>query len=350
MPSGACRSRNAAFAASLVEHSSDRPLFDGSPQMRAIVTVIENVADTDATVLIRGESGVGKDLVARAVHAASPRCRGPFVKVNCAAIPLGLLESEFFGHERGAFTGAHRRKHGQFEHAHRGTIYLDELAELPPALQAKLLHVLQDFQFSRVGGHELLEVDARVVAATNRDLEEAIARGEFREDLYYRLNVVEIKVPPLRERREEIPALASRFLARFNSQYGRQKQLTPETLARLAEYSWPGNVRELENVIRRLAVLGDGEQAMEAVMSWSRNGHNGYHERNGHSSVPTPIVAEGLREVGRRGARDAERKALLEVLDRVSWNRTEAARILKVSYKTLLKKISECGLTPPVRC
>jgi DNA-binding NtrC family response regulator len=189
-----------------------------------------------------------------------------------------------------------------------------------------------------------------VVAATNRDLEGAMARGEFREDLYYRLNVVEIKVPPLRERREEIPALASRFLARFNSQYGRQKQLTPETLARLAEYSWPGNVRELENVIRRLAVLGDGEQAMEAVMSWSRNGHNGYHERNGHSSVPTPIVAEGLREVGRRGARDAERKALLEVLDRVSWNRTEAARILKVSYKTLLKKISECGLTPPVRC
>jgi transcriptional regulator with PAS, ATPase and Fis domain len=248
----------------------------------------------------------------RRVHAASPRCRGPFVKVNCAAIPLGLLESEFFGHERGAFTGAHRRKHGQFESAHRGTIYLDELAELPPALQAKLLHVLQDFQFSRVGGHELLQVDIRVVAATNRDLEEAMARGEFREDLYYRLNVVEIKVPPL--------------------------------------YSWPGNVRELENVIRRLAVLGDVEQAMEALMSPIRNGHNGYHGHNGHGSVPSPIVAEGLREVGRRGARDAERKALLEVLDRVSWNRTEAARILKVSYKTLLKKISECGLTPPVRC
>jgi transcriptional regulator with GAF, ATPase, and Fis domain len=321
--------------------------------MRAIKTVIENVADTDATVLIRGESGVGKDLVARAIHAASSRRRGPFVKVNCAAIPLGLLESEFFGHERGAFTGAHQRKHGRFEYANRGTIYLDELAELPLALQAKLLHVLQDFQFSRVGGHELLQVDTRVVAATNRDLEAAMARGEFREDLYYRLNVVEIKVPPLRERREEIPALASRFLTRFNSQYGRQKQLMPETLVRLTEYSWPGNVRELENVIRRLAVLGDGEQAMEALMSRSRNGHNGYNGHNGHNgqgSVPSPIAAEGLREVGRRGARDAERKALLEVLDRVNWNRTEAARILKVSYKTLLKKISECGLTPPVRC
>src|SRR5437899_4010216 len=191
------------------------PLLDGSPQMRAIRTVIENIADTDATVLIRGESGVGKDLVARAIHAASARHGGPFVKVNCAAIPPGLLESELFGHEKGAFTGAHRRKPGQFEYANKGTIYLDEIAELPLALQAKLLHVLQDFRFSRVGGHGLIDVDARVIAATNRDLEHAMARGEFREDLYYRLNVVEIRIPPLRERREEIPRLAAWFLARF---------------------------------------------------------------------------------------------------------------------------------------
>ena len=333
-----------------MEPLSYRLLLDGSPQMRAIGTVIENVADTYATVLIRGESGVGKDLVARAVHAASSRRRGPFVKVNCAAIPLGLLESEFFGHEKGAFTGAHRRKHGQFEYANRGTIYLDELAELPPALQAKLLHVLQDFQFSRVGGHQLVEVDTRVVAATNRDLEAAMALGEFRQDLYYRLNVVEIKVPPLRERREEIPALALRFLARFNSQYGRQKQLMPETLAWLTEYSWPGNVRELENVIRRLVVLGDGERAIEALVTRGRNGHNGQNGHNGHfpASQPT-LVKGGLREVARRGAREAERKALLEVLDCVRWNRAEAARILKVSYKTLLTKISECGLTPTHR-
>ncbi|MGH7301999.1 MAG: sigma 54-interacting transcriptional regulator, partial [Candidatus Rokuibacteriota bacterium] len=173
--------------------------------MRAIRSIIESIADTDTTVLIRGESGVGKDLIARAVHAASTRREGPFVKVNCAAIPQGLLESELFGHEKGAFTGAHRRKPGQFEYANKGTLYLDEIAELPLALQAKLLHVLQDFRFSRVGGHGTIAVEAQVIAATNRDLEEAMRRGEFREDLYYRLNVVEIRVPPLRERRDEIP-------------------------------------------------------------------------------------------------------------------------------------------------
>ena len=324
--------------------TSDSPFLDGSPQMRAIRTVIESIADTDATVLIRGESGVGKDLVARAVHAASTRRRGPLIKVNCAAIPHGLLESELFGHEKGAFTGAHRRKSGQFEYADKGTIYLDEIAELPLALQAKLLHVLQDFRFSRVGGHELLEVDMRVIAATNRNLEEAMACREFREDLYYRLNVVEIRVPPLRERREEIPELAARLLARFNAQYGRQKELMPETLARLTEYTWSGNVRELENVMRRLVVLADGEQAIAALVTRGRNGHNG------HGSAPEFTVAEGgLREIGRRGARQAEREALREVLERVSWNRAEAARILKVSYKTLLTKISECSLTAPPR-
>src|SRR5690349_23449665 len=195
--------------------------------MRAIRSIIESIADTDTTVLIRGESGVGKDLIARAVHAASARREGPFVKVNCAAIPQELLESELFGHEKGAFTGAHRRKPGQFEYANQGTIYLDEIGELPLALQAKLLHVLQDFRFSRVGGHGAIDVDARVIAATNRHLEEAMTRGEFREDLYYRLNVVEIQVPPLRERREEIPALVAWFLDKFNSQYGRHKTIAP---------------------------------------------------------------------------------------------------------------------------
>src|SRR2546428_8310318 len=188
--------------------------------MRAILTIIENIADTDATVLIRGESGVGKDLGARAIHARSARRAGPFVKVNCAAIPTGLLESELFGHERGAFTGAHRRKPGQFEYAQGGTIYLDEIAELPLALQAKLLHVLQDFRFARVGGHGLIEVDARVIAATNRDLEDALARGEFRQDLYYRLDVVELRIPPLRERREEIPPPGAGGPPRVNEQDG----------------------------------------------------------------------------------------------------------------------------------
>ncbi len=314
-------------------------LLDGSPPMRAIRTVVENIADTDATVLIRGESGVGKDLVARAIHAASPRRNGPFVKVNCAAIPVGLLESELFGHEKGAFTGAHRRKPGQFEYANKGTVYLDEIAELPLVLQAKLLHVLQDFRFARVGGNGLIDVDTRVIAATNRHLEQAMDRGEFREDLYYRLNVVEIRIPPLRERREEIPLLVASFLARFNTQYRRTKQLSPETMVRLREHPWSGNVRELENVIRRMVVLTDGEQAFEALVARGRNGH-------ATTSGPAAPVTESLREIARRGARDAERKALHEVLEQVRWNRAEASRILKVSYKTLLHKIAACELTP----
>jgi two-component system, NtrC family, response regulator AtoC len=314
------------------------PLFSGHPRMREIRSIIDSVADTDATVLIRGESGVGKDLIARAVHAESPRRAGPFVKVNCAAIPQGLLESELFGHEKGAFTGAHRRKPGQFEYANKGTIYLDEIGELLLPLQAKLLHVLQDFRFSRLGGHGVVHVDVRVIAATNRDLEAALKRGEFREDLYYRLNVVEIRVPPLRERRDEIPMLARWFLAKFNAQYGRRKELRPETLARLRECPWSGNVRELENVIRRLVLLSDGEQNLEAMVA-----------RNRTSSVDLghPTITESLREIARRGARDAERKALAEVLERVKWNRAEASRILKVSYKTLLNKIRECGLQSP---
>src|SRR5213593_4209883 len=317
-------------------------LRDGSPAMRSIMTLIDSVADTDATVMIRGESGVGKDVVARAIHAASTRATGAFVKVNCAAIPQGLLESELFGHEKGAFTGAHRRKPGQFEYANKGTIYLDEIAELPLALQAKLLHVLQDFRFARVGGNALVDVDTRVIAATNRDLEQAMARGEFREDLYYRLNVVEIRIPPLRERKEEIPLLAAWFLSRFNEQYGRTKQLSPETMARLTEHSWAGNVRELENVIRRLVVLTDGEQAFEALVARDRNGCAA-------ASRPAPFATESLREIARHGARQAERKALGEVLEQVQWNRAEASRILRVSYKTLLNKISECELTPPSR-
>ena len=243
------------------------PLLDGSVAMRAIRAMVENIADTDATVLLRGESGVGKDLVARAILAASRRCNGPFIKVNCAAIPPELVESELFGHEKGAFTGAYRRKLGQFEYANKGTIYLDEIAELPLALQAKLLHVLQDLRFCRVGGDGMIDVDVRVVAATNRDLEQALARGEFREDLYYRLNAVEIRIPPLRDRKEEILVLAARFLAKFNQQYGRNKQLSSATTARLLEHSWRGNVRELENVIRRMVVLHDGEQAFETLVA-----------------------------------------------------------------------------------
>jgi two-component system response regulator AtoC len=307
-----------------------------SSQMRAIARTIAEVAETDATVLICGECGVGKDHVARTVHAVSPRQDHPFVKVNCAAIPLGLLESELFGHERGAFTGAHRRRPGQFERAQGGTIYLDEVAELPLALQAKLLHVVQDLRFTPVGSCGFVDVDARVIAATDQNLEDAMARGEFRPDLYYRLNVVEITVPPLRERPEEIPALAAEFLARFNAQYGRHQVISRAGKARLIQYSWPGNVRELENVIRRLVLLG-GEQAIDGLMSGAR-GAVGATSRG--------FSPESLRAVARRGAQEAECRALREVLDGVGWNRAEAASILKVSDKTLLNKIAECGLEP----
>jgi DNA-binding NtrC family response regulator len=307
--------------------------------MRAIGRIIADVADTDVTVLIRGECGAGKDHVARAIHAASARREHPFVKVNCAAVPVGLLESELFGHECGAFTGAHRMKPGQFELADQGTIYLDEIAELPLALQAKLLHVLQDLRFTRVGSCRSVGVDTRVIAATSQDLEDAIVRGEFRPDLYDRLNLVEIQVPPLRERPEEIPALAAEFLAKFNAHYGRSKEISPAALGRLIVRPWPGNVRELENVIRRLVVL-DREQALDAVVGEARSASGPPVRR------PAP---ESPREVVRRGVREAERRVLQDVLERVRWNRAEAAQILKIGYKTLLNRIAEHRLAPSRR-
>jgi len=316
----------------------DVSIFERSEAMRAIGTTIDSIADTDATVLLRGESGVGKDVVARAIHTRSSRRRGPLVRVNCAAIPSGLLESELFGYEKGAFTGAAKRKLGYFEYANGGTIFLDEIGDMSHELQAKLLHVLQDFRFTRVGGHMQIEVDARVIAATNRDLEAALARLEFREDLYYRLNVVELRIPPLRDRREEIPGLVAWFLDRFNAQYGRQKRLSPETVALLTERPWWGNIRELENAVRRMVVLADGEQEHAAVVV--ADGHRGCS-----TTAPLPPPSEGLRDIVRRAAREAERIALAEVLARVQGDRLEASRILRVSYKTMLNKIAEYGLT-----
>jgi len=302
--------------------------------MRAIARIVAEVADTDATILLRGESGAGKDHVARTIHAVSPRREHPFVKVNCAAIPVELLETELFGHERGAFTGAYQRRSGQFELAQRGTIYLDEVAELPIALQAKLLHVLSDLRVTPVGGCRAVDVDARVIAATNQNLEDAMMRGQFRPDVYYRLNVVEIHVPPLRERPHEIPALAANFLSRFNRHYGRTRQISPALMARLVGHPWPGNVRELENVIRRLVVL-DREPVLDA---WSAA-----------KGAPASAHADSLREIARRGAREAERQALKDVLQAVGGNRAEAARILKISYKRLLGKIAEYRLAPSSR-
>ena len=329
------------------------PLFDHSPAMRAIKQIIAQIADTNATVLIRGESGVGKDLVARAIHAASPRHDRPFVKINCAALPAELLEAELFGHEKGAFTGAYRRKLGKFEFANHGTLFLDEIGELPLGLQAKLLHVLQDQEFSRLGGGEMIRVDTRVIASTNRDLEAALAAGQFREDLYYRLNVVEIKVPPLRERKEEIPVFVAYFLEKFLRQYGRKATPKPEILQCFNEYSWPGNVRELENMVRRLVVLDNGGQIQDELLARQRTGTPDQPADTAPPGSVQPVRVEGapmgLREIARRAAREAERRAIAEVLDRVRWNRTEAARLLKISYKTILSKIVQLGLAPKQR-
>src|SRR6202008_3904418 len=223
-----------------------------SPDMKTIAQVIEQVSDNDVTVLIRGESGVGKELVARAIHQRSPRKDRPFVKVNCAALPSGVLESELFGHEKGAFTGAAMTRIGKFEQADTGTIFLDEIGEMKAPLQAKLLHVLQDAQFTKLGSNKSITVDVRIVAATNRDLEAMMLRGEFREDLYYRLKVIEVTVPPLRERRSEIGHLSDFFMDRYARRYNRPvRQLSEQLLQLFQSYEWPGNIRELENMIKR---------------------------------------------------------------------------------------------------
>ncbi len=312
-----------------------------SSGMQVVREMIAKIAATDAAVLLTGESGVGKEVVARAIHRASPRAARQFLKVNCAALPGELLESELFGHERGAFTGADRDKPGKFEQARHGTILLDEIGEVPLRLQAKLLHVLQDGEFTRVGGERVLENDVRVLAATNRDLEADIRTGRFREDLYYRLNVIEVRIPPLRERREEIPVLADHFIRKFNAQFARTVDMPAETVRAFVEYQWPGNIRELENAVKRAVVLGSVDFA------W-RDG------TSGRSSAPiaAPAVAApeshvGLKEIARKAARDAERLVIAQTLERVHWNRAKAARILQISYKALLYKITDCGLSSP---
>jgi two-component system response regulator AtoC len=304
-----------------------------SPKMLEARQVLREAARVDVTVLVTGETGTGKELVARAIHHFSSRRLEPFVKVNCAAMPRELLESELFGYERGAFTGAHKLKIGKFEAAHRGTIFLDEIGDLHPALQAKLLHVLQDGEFSRIGGKSTLNVDVRVLAATNQDLERAVAESRFREDLYYRLNVIQVFVPPLRERASEIPLLANYFVERYAKLYRRDGfAISPAVLERLTRHRYPGNVRELENLIKRMIVLDD--PALTRVPLPDAG------VESGRPSAPEP----SLKEIGRRASRAAEREAIAKVLEQTGWNRVRAARALRISYRALLYKIKEAGL------
>src|SRR4249919_4019254 len=346
----------------------DRAVWGQSEKMRGIATVIEQVADSDVTVLIRGESGVGKELVCRAIHQRSTRRNRPFVKVNCAALPAELLESELFGHERGAFTGAATTRIGKFEQAHTGTIFLDEIGEMKAPLQAKMLHVLQDAQFTKLGSNRPIDVDVRVVAATNRDLESMMLRGEFREDLYYRLKVIEVTVPPLRERRKEIVHLTEFFIDRYARRYNRPVRQLTEELARLFQtYDWPGNIRELENMIKRIVILQDESLvvremsraprtsvAYAGAVAGDARGATAEEPDDADESaddepqpdVPVAMAPAGSRlaDVAKAAALKAERTIIEDTLNQVQWNRRRAAEQLGVSYKTLLNKIKESGI------
>ncbi|MFO0691460.1 MAG: sigma-54 dependent transcriptional regulator [Myxococcota bacterium] len=322
-----------------------------NPKMREVREIIEQVADTDITVLIRGESGTGKEVVARALFQLGNRRNRPFVKVNCAALPSELLESELFGFEKGAFTGAQKRKLGKFEYANQGTIFLDEISEMAPGLQAKLLQVLQDGEFSRLGGEADVRVDARIIAATNRNLEEAVAKGEFREDLYYRLNVVTIQIPPLRERIDAVPLLVEHFLGMYNAQYHKSvEKLSTDTMRVLMHYHWPGNVRELENMIKRMVVLGSEQTVLQEI---GQRGLAAASPRGADDDVDLAAlgadIAAGrdldLKAIAKRAAQIAEKKVIERVLAQTRWNRKEAAERLQISYKALLYKMKENGLS-----
>lgn len=310
-----------------------------SPAMRKIRQQVAQIAPADVPVFINGESGVGKEVIARMIHQLSARSGKAFVKVNCAALPGELLESELFGYEQGAFTGAVRAKPGKFESAGRGTIFLDEIAEMAPHLQAKLLHVLQDNQFSRLGGRVTIETNTRVLAATNTPVQEAIRNGHFRKDLYYRLSVFSLTVPPLRERRNEIPLLFRHFISKYNSKYSRVAPDPPDYLVSAAiRYDWPGNLRELENLVKRYVILGDAEEAFRELVELTRC------ERRTRLDESPGADRRGLKQRVRDLKDDTELEAILGALEAARWCRKQAARQLGISYKALLNKMHRLHL------
>ncbi len=321
-----------------VEELSDDLFFvAASPAMRKIREQVSQVANVNVPVLIVGESGTGKEVVARLIHKLSPRAHRTFLKVNCAALPADLLESELFGYEPGAFTGATRSKPGKFELCDKGTFLLDEIGEMPPVLQAKLLHVLQDQQFSRLGSRSMVSIDVRILAATNIDIQEAIAAKKLREDLYYRLNAFTVHVPPLRERREEIPLLLRHFMALFATRYARAPlPVSPVLVNACRSYSWPGNLRELENFVKRYLILGDEQLALSELETQETEAG----AVAGPAAEPPPKQDPGdLKALVRSLKDEAESEAIARTLERTRWNRKEAARRLGISYKALLYKI-----------
>jgi len=325
----ALRDENKALRQTLAASFDPGGIIGQSAPMRRLMEMLATIAPSEATVMITGESGTGKELIARAIHANSQRRKGPYIAVNCAALTETLLESELFGHEKGAFTGAERRRDGRFLAADRGTIFLDEIGEMPPAMQVKLLRVIQEREIQRVGGDQTLKVDVRILAATNRDLLAEVEARRFRQDLYYRLNVVTLNLPPLRERGEDIPLLATHFLRRFAEKNGKRiKGFTPEAMDRLLKHPWPGNVRELENAVERAVVLALGEYVSERELPPQLSADEGGRAENGFANLT-------LEEL--------ERLAILDALDAAGGNKSEAARRLGITRKTLHAKLARYG-------
>jgi two-component system, NtrC family, response regulator AtoC len=315
-----------------------------SPEMRKLRSQAALVANVDIPVLLLGESGTGKEVLARLVHKLSPRAHRMFLKVNCAAVPADLLESELFGYEAGAFTGATHPKPGKFELCNKGTILLDEIGEMPPILQAKLLHVLQDQQFSRLGSRSVIKVDVRILAATNINIPEALATKRLREDLYYRLNAFTLSLPPLRERKEEIPILLKHFMSRMSERYARAPlPLAPTMMAACVEYCWPGNLRELSNFVKRYLILGD--EALAIAELNPKNDLKGGLLADGPARPGAgESSAGGLKSLARSAKDEAEAAAITQALEQTNWNRKQAAGLLKISYKALLYKIRQYGI------
>jgi two-component system, NtrC family, response regulator AtoC len=336
-----CLGKNQQTYGGEVEELNDDVFFvAASPAMRKIRSQAALVANVDIPVLMLGESGTGKEVIARLVHKLSPRAHRTFLKVNCAAVPADLLESELFGYEAGAFTGANHAKPGKFELCNKGTILLDEIGEMPPLLQAKLLHVLQDQQFSRLGSRSVIKVDVRILAATNINIPEALASKRLREDLYYRLNAFTLQLPPLRERKEEIPVLLKHFMAHMSEQYARPPlPLSPALLQACHDYSWPGNLRELNNFIKRYLVLGDEKLAAQELHSGG-----GDHSAKPDAAHAASESGGGLKSVARSAKDEAEAEAIRQALDQTNWNRKQAAVLLQISYKALLYKIRQYGI------
>ncbi len=329
----------------------DNTIVGQTPAMVQIKRHVVRLAKSDVTILISGESGTGKELVARGIHKISPRAERPFIKVNSAALPSNLLESELFGFEKGAFTGAYNKKPGKFELAHTGTILLDEVGEIPLPMQAKLLQVLEDNEFSALGSIASTTVDARVLAATNTDLSEMVSERRFRPDLYYRLNVVSLHIPPLRDRKEDIDLLCGHFVRKYADRYDRDCiPLGDHICERFCRYSWPGNVRELENIIQSITILGAGEGLSKQMGNFWRAGtflddRARLVETEGHGAGTSgPGTARSLKKVCKEAVRKAETRAISEVLFHTRWNRRKAATFLEISYKALLNKIKEYGI------